>query len=390
MLLFFLHHLSSLKIRSFGIIFIVITFSCLFFAFLLIYKNTVSAISYYIPNNIDPRRVTFTDETSVFEIFAKNAWGIPQNLVSEIQKDDFFSRTRTFSFVETNVLGWFDIFVFHLDTDIPVFGLVDSHTELAGFGISPSMLHYYNLELAGSHPMFPILDADFLKGKRVSLTFWASKLFPVNTPATSPLVGDIVSIDWDYPGFWVVVPQRLVNEKLKELGINERQPYKIVAYMKDIFSRNQVVQKYKWLNLTFDQDRIEKTDRQFRALLVFLIGLSSFFWGIILLLLILLFLWYFRERNYMMRLVEVYGIWSYYRHFLLYGEVYIFLVLWIIGSYICIFLFQHFPLLSLMRFFREHGVLFPLIALSPLEIFLLIGFSTIILMWVIFFTSRKR
>lgn len=390
MLIFILHHIFSLKIRSFGIIIITIILSFLFFVFFLVYKNTVSAIDYYSPNTIDPRRVTFTDEASVFDIFAKNAWGIPENLVSEIQKDEMFSRTRAFSFVETNILGWFDIFVFHLDTDVPVFGLEDSHAELAGFGISPSMLHYYNLELAGSHPMFPTLDEDFLKGKRVSLTFWASKIFPVNTPAASPLIGDIVSIDWDYPGFWVVVPQRLVNQKLKELGINERQPYRIVAYMKDAIFRNQVVQKYDWLNLSFDQDRIDALDRQFRALLIFLIGLSSFFWGIILLLLSLLFLWYFRERHTMMRLAEVYGIGSYYRHFLLYGESYIFLVFWIIGTYICIFCFQYFSMPSLVRFLHAHGILFPVVSLSYPEISLLTIFSVSLLIWVIFFTSRKK
>jgi hypothetical protein len=162
MLSFFIHHIFSLKARSFGIFIAIILLSFLFFLSLLIYKNTLSLLDYYSLSTIDAKRVTFASESSVFDIFNKSGGGIPDNRIEEIRNDTLFSRTRIFSFVETNVIGGFDIFAFHFDVDIPVFSLDDSQGSLTGFGISPAMMHYYNLELAGSHPLFPTVDTGFL------------------------------------------------------------------------------------------------------------------------------------------------------------------------------------------------------------------------------------
>lgn len=54
---------------------------------------------------------------------------------------------------------------------MPVFSLYDSREAFQGVGIPTSMLQYYNLEFAGSHPMFPHLDEKSLIRKGVKLTF---------------------------------------------------------------------------------------------------------------------------------------------------------------------------------------------------------------------------
>lgn len=54
---------------------------------------------------------------------------------------------------------------------MPVFSLYDSREVFQGVGIPTSMLQYYNLEFAGSHPMFLYLDEKSLLRKGVKLTF---------------------------------------------------------------------------------------------------------------------------------------------------------------------------------------------------------------------------
>lgn len=390
MLSFIFSHIFSLKIRSLSIILVVTLLSFLIAVFVIIYKNTLSALDFYGPTNIDPTRVTFVSQTSIFDMFAKDGWGIDPAILRQIQNDPSFIRTRSFAFVDTNTIGWFDIFSFHLDTDVPVFTLDDSKWDLRGFGISPSMIHYYNIELAGSHPMFPTLDEDFLEWKKISLVFGASKIFQVwGTPST-PLEWSIVSVDSDYPGFGVVGSRRDIEKKLSEIGVSPRQPYKVIAYMKDLSDRMKVEESYSSFLPKFDSDLIEQRQKQFRALFLSLFGVGAIFGFIVLILLVLLFLGYFREKEPLFRLAHVYGIASPYKQVLLFAESTIFLIFGTIISILVIVFFQNFIFSYLSRFFHEHGVLFPLVSLSSFEIFLLISFSTIILMWVIFFTSRKK
>lgn len=181
---------------------------------LFLFRNVTQALEYYGVTDIDPSRVVFTVENTVFDMFAHDAGGITPQEVEKIFADTRFRRVRALSFVDTNIVGGFDIFAFHLDFDVPVFTLRDSFGDMDGFGISPSMIHFYNLELAGTHPMFPTLDAHILQGKRVSLTFGTSKLFQSYASGSSPLKGSIVSIDRDYPGFGVVAPLSRVSPKL--------------------------------------------------------------------------------------------------------------------------------------------------------------------------------
>lgn len=72
MLSFIFSHIFSLKIRSLSIILVVTLLSFLIAVFVIIYKNTLSALDFYGPTNIDPTRVTFVSQTSIFDMFAKD------------------------------------------------------------------------------------------------------------------------------------------------------------------------------------------------------------------------------------------------------------------------------------------------------------------------------
>lgn len=387
---FIFSHILSLKIRSLSIIFAVIIFSFLLALFLVLYSNILSALQYYGPTHIDATRVTFVSQVSIFDMFARDGWGIDSALLMKIKSDSIFSRTRSFSFVDTNTIWWFDIFSFHLDTDIPVFTLDDSRWDIGWFGISPSMIHYYNIELAGSHPMFPTLDEHFLEGKKISLTFGASKIFQVWGVPSTPLRWSIVSIDSDYPGFGIVGSRTEIEKKLAEIGIIPRQPYKIVAYMKNQNSRSEIEDRYRTFLPKFDSDLIAERQKQFRALFLTLLVIGSIFWGIILILISLLFLGYFREKAPLFRLAHVYGIAFPSRQILLFAESGIFILLGIIGSFLFISSLQAslFPFLS--RFLQNHGVLFPLLRLSFMDIVSLLLFTISLLLLIIFIVSRKN
>lgn len=178
----------------------------------------------------------------------------------------------------------------------------------------------------------------------------------------------------------MVGSRRDIEKKLSEIGVSPRQPYKVIAYMKDLNDRTKVEESYSSFLPKFDSDLIEQRQKQFRALFLSLFGVGIIFGGIILILLVLLFLGYFREKEPLFRLAHVYGIASPYKQVLLFAESTLFLIFGTIISILVIVFFQNFIFSYLSRFFHEHGVLFPLVSLSSFEIFLLISFSTIILM----------
>ena len=387
---FIFSHIFSLKIRSISIILITILFTVLLTIFVLLYKNTLSAIDYYGPTNIDPRRVIFLSQTNLFDMFAKNGGGIAPDLVKKIESDPLFFRTRSLSFVDTNVIGGFDIFSFHLDTDVPVFSLRDSVGDIQWFGISPSMIHYYNIELAGSHPMFPKLDDSFLQWKKVSLTFGASKIFQVWSAPSTPLIWTITSIDSDYPGFGIVASEIFVWKKLSEISIHPRLPYKIIAYMKDPAARNEVEKKYNSLSPKFDSDTIIKREKQLSAWIAIFGWVGIIFIGSIAILLVLLFLWYFREKEPLFRLAHIYGLTFPSKQILLYSEALLLLSISIIVAYGAISFIQKITFAFLKVFLGDHGILFPLIEIDSLSLGIILLGSFAFLISIIFFTSLRK
>ena len=200
----------------------------------------------------------------------------------------------------------------------------------------------------------------------------------------------LVSIDSDYPGFGIVGSRTEIEKKLAEIGIIPRQPYKIVAYMKNQNSRSEIEDRYRTFLPKFDSDLIAERQKQFRALFLTLLVIGSIFWGIILILISLLFLGYFREKAPLFRLAHVYGIAFPSRQILLFAESGIFILLGIIGSFLFISSLQGslFPFLS--RFLQNHGVLFPLLRLSFIDIVSLLLFTISLLLLIIFIVSRKN
>jgi hypothetical protein len=390
MLSFIFSHIFSLRFRSLGIVWVTIIFSMLLIVFVLIYRNTLSALTFYSPSNIDPTRVTFVSDSSIFDMFSKDGGWLDPVLLSDIREDKHFVRTRALSFVDTNVIWKFDIFTFSFETDIPVFALDDSRWALAGFGISPSMIHYYNLELAGSHPMFPLLDEWFLEGKRVSLTFWASKIFQTSWPPSTPLSSTISSIDSDYPGFGIVVWTANVDPRLREIGVKDRSPYKLIAYMKDASVRWLVEAKYSRYKPRYDSDVIVLRTKQFFALKLSLMSVGWFFLVLILLLLLFLFSGYFREKSSIFELARIYGISFSSRQILIFGEPIFLLLVGLLMSFFIVWWSQGLLLSSLSSFLRSHGILFPLMRISLVELWSILCISFIVLILIVSFASRGK
>lgn len=63
------------------------------------------------------------------------------------------------------------------------------------------MVDFYNVQFAGSSPMFPKVSETFIKGQGVKITFGASKIFPSLPRIATPIDGNIVRIGDDFPGF---------------------------------------------------------------------------------------------------------------------------------------------------------------------------------------------
>lgn len=123
-----------------------------------------------------------------------------------------------------------------MESDIPVFAVTDN--VLTGsripVGLSRSMIDFYNLQFAGSSPMFPRVTESFLLGQSVEVTVGASKIFPSLPSIATPFKGTISHIGDDFPGFGIVLPESIIRNSMQEIGYTLGNPYKIVAYLKNV------------------------------------------------------------------------------------------------------------------------------------------------------------
>lgn len=157
--------------RSIGIILIFILSTIFTWSLFFLSSNIGDFISEYTMQGIDETRVTLTASSNIFDLLDRTKGGIDEKTIDQIRRDSDISRYKIFTFVDIPVLAKFDLFGFGLETDVPVFSLHDSREAFQGVGIPSSMLQYYNLEFAGSHPLFPYLDEKSLLRKGVKLTF---------------------------------------------------------------------------------------------------------------------------------------------------------------------------------------------------------------------------
>lgn len=128
--------------------------------------------------------------------------------------------------------------------------------------MSRTMVDLYNTQFAGSSKFFPQMSAEFLLGQKIEFTFGKSKIFNSTNAIASPITGTLSAINNDFPGFGIVLPESIVQKKLKEIGFSLGAPYKIVAYMKNPDLRNTIVQSHPGLNIRFSMDDIKKMEEK--------------------------------------------------------------------------------------------------------------------------------
>lgn len=340
MISFFLSYIRSHLFRSISMFFVscicVISLTVLFF----FYQNIVGALSHYSYNTVDERRFTLRSDTNFFTLFSRNASGLPSTLVSELESSSWFDRIQSFSLVEIPVLAKFSLFSFWLETDIPVFSVTDSALTWAvlPIGISRSMVDFYNIQFAGSSPMFPKVTESFLLGQSVKVTFGASKIFPSLSHIATPIDGSIVRIGDDFPGFWIVIPESVVKKKMQETWYALAAPYKIVAYMKDVRDRGEVEEKYTAYHPEFDIDSIKKTQEKIFYLRSVFLGISFFIASILGIFFVFLLFSFFRERRDVFRIVYIFWLSGIRARILTLAEPIFLLIFWgIIGSILSYF-----------------------------------------------------
>lgn len=310
MISFFLSHIRSHFFRSISMFFIacicIVSLSILLF----FYQNIVGALTHYNYSTVDERRFTLRSDTNFFTLFSRNSVGLPSGIVDELQSSSRFDRIQSFSLVELPVLAKFSLFSFGLETDIPVFSVTDSALTGATLpiGISRSMVDFYNIQFAGTSIMFPKVTESFLLGQSVRITFGASKIFPSLSHIATPIDGSIVRIGDDFPGFWIVLPESIVKQKMKEIGYPLAAPYKIVAYMKNPQDRAEVEKKYSSYHPEFDIDSIKKTQEKIYFLRSIFFGISFFIASILGIFFVFLLFSFFRERRDVFRIVYIFWL----------------------------------------------------------------------------------
>ncbi len=121
----------------------------------------------------------------------------------------------------------------------------------------------------------------------------------------------IDQINPDFPGFGVVVPYRTARDQMQMLGYSINQPYRIVIILKHLTDRSALEDRYPGLTLQYDRDTIQEKEKIFQDIAEILTFCGIILLGIISSFLFLLFLGYFREKQYVFDLIRIYRIGGY-------------------------------------------------------------------------------
>jgi len=329
-----------------------------------LYQNTKIAVDHFSYGTVDKNRLTITSTDNIFQMFGKTSESLNTDTVDKIETDERLRDIQVFHLVDIPVTANFRFFNFTFETDVPIFSVTDNVLTGAEVpvGISRVMMDFYNTQFAGSSDLFPQMHSAFLIGQEIEFTFGESKIFPSLAHIAEPVVGKVVAIRNDFPGFGIVLPESLVRAKIEETGYSLGKPYKIVAYMKNPADRAALEREYSKEKLRFDVDGIKKKQEQMSLIAL---GVSAIVGGITLLMVIFfLFLLagYFRERRDVFRMISIFGL-SHPRSYLMtLGEPIgmILLSLFISAGMLAVV----FPLLhtKLVQFLSDNGIL---IELSP-------------------------
>ncbi|MBS9783720.1 hypothetical protein KGV55_00225 [Candidatus Gracilibacteria bacterium] len=390
---FLLRQIQSHKIKSISFVFVILLTLFLGYGIIWMYQNMSSAVSYYSSINIgDPKRVKISSGGNIFAFLSKGVSGLSDETLKKISNDSRFEDIKTFTLIQYPVTGDFSIFSFGLESDIPVFAISgDTPLGKKGVGISQKMLEYYNLQFAGSLPIFPKIDKKFIKGRKVVITVGKSKLFNLDgkKPA-KPIETQITDISPDYPGFGVVLPKKILESRLKSIGLSLGNPFKVVAKIKNLNNIENLKKDYKGLNITFDQDAIKENEKRLQTLQ--LIFGATFLAIICVVGTIILFLLgsILREIKHIYRLIYRLGIFNLRSIFLTLGElIFLTCIAGIIGYFLNIFIFSYFSKLA-TAFFPTQGILFPIIVPNTIQLFFYIATCIVMLISILFYYNQSQ
>lgn len=359
------NHLGKTISTILSIILLIVSVVGIFF----VYKNITSATGYYSSSSIgDATRIEITADNNLLTLFTHRDSWIKDTDMRSILADKSLTGTEIFTLVEYPVVAKFSLFSFWLETDIPIFALSGWNLKENEIGISQKMLDYYNAQFAGSSAMFPEIGRDFLIGQSVIITVGQSKLFNINQTAATPITAHIADINPSYPWFWLILRENVLQNKLKEIGQNLGNPYKIVTHMTNSHERESIEKKYKHLAVSFDADKIQDLEKKLSGIrmifswILITIGcilsvIIGFLLGSIL-----------RESTSRYNMIQTFGIPSLYSWILTIGEPLLIILIATIISYGCLYFSINLSESRIELFLKDNGLFFPLERISGKEL----------------------
>lgn len=363
---------------------------------LYIFKNSESAVDYYMIKSDNENRLTLSSSSNLLDIFvAEN--GMNDENVKKILEDKNFENTQIFRLVNIPVSAKFGFFDIWLESDIPVFSVTDGVLTGATIpvGMSRVMIDVYNSQFAGSASYFPQMREFFLLGQKIDFSFGKSKIFESTKTTGSPITGTITQISKDFPGIWLILPESIVASELAKIGHSLWNPYKIVTTVKDISKKNEIKELYQkfWITTQFEIDDIEENRDKIRTIGYIVFGICSVIIAIILIFFIFLLSGFFRERKNIFELISLFGLNSKKSYFVNLSEPIFLSSIGIIFGCVFIKIFQNFFHTKLASFLDSHGILFPLVFPNTSEIamlFLIISIGISLVIFAMEMHARKK
>lgn len=372
MIKFFFSHIFHNKTRSLSIILSV------FFVFLTIvfgiyiYQNTASAIRYYSSLGDNERRLTIASSSNLLNIFNTES-SLSESALNQINNDENLEQIQTFRLVGIPVSAKFGFFSFALESDIPVFSVTDAFLTGSKIpvGMSRTMLDLYNTQFAGSANVFPQMREGFLIGQKIEFTFGKSKIFQSSEHIANPITGTITTINNDFPGLGLVLPETIVREKMAEAGYSIGTPYKVVAHIKDLKNRHEIEQKYSQYSLTFEVDKIQEMRDRINLAGSIIFGIGSFIVALFAIFFLFLIGGYFRERKDIFKLISLFGLTSLRSYMISIGEPVFLASVAIISAIIASGIMIPQIHATISAKLDENGILFETIPLSLMHIIMI-------------------
>lgn len=274
---------------------------------LFFYSNTVRVFEYYSIGTTHPDRFELTKTGWLLSLLGKKDAHIDKTTLEHISKDSNIDRWYAFSLVELPVVVKVGLFQFSLETDIPIFSVSDSYfckekspcdfSQNPPIGISRSLFDFYNSQLAGTADFFPRFPEWLIRGQKMEFTFGKSKIFEYTMKTGATIIGSVRVIENDLPGFWLTLPESVVQKQLASLWYRHEQPYKVVGYKKEGISPDVIRNSYVslWNTVRFDTDKLEQIHAKLAFYRQVLFLWNSTIIAFFTLLLLFLFSWLIRE-----------------------------------------------------------------------------------------------